>query len=78
MNGLILESSLRFKINLSISLEGGIPQGAYILGQLLGIFLVNLRLTNDGESIEDNGEELDDFDGWEFKVAESVTPTGDD
>ena len=36
------------------------------------------ELTNDGESIEDNGEELDDFDGWEFKVAESVTPTGDD
>uniref|UniRef100_A0A9I9ECC9 Uncharacterized protein n=1 Tax=Cucumis melo TaxID=3656 RepID=A0A9I9ECC9_CUCME len=33
------------------------------------------ELTNDGESIEDNGEELDDFDGWEFKVAESVTPT---
>lgn len=35
-------------------------------------------LTNVGESIEDDGEEVDDFDGWEFKAAESVTPTGDD
>ncbi|KAL0552524.1 hypothetical protein IC582_011640 [Cucumis melo] len=36
------------------------------------------ELTNVGESIEDDGEEVDDFDGWEFKAAESVTPTGDD
>uniref|UniRef100_A0A9I9EH15 Uncharacterized protein n=1 Tax=Cucumis melo TaxID=3656 RepID=A0A9I9EH15_CUCME len=33
------------EINLSISLDGGIPQGACILGQLLGIFLVNLQLS---------------------------------
>ncbi|XP_022150747.1 uncharacterized protein LOC111018805 isoform X2 [Momordica charantia] len=35
-------------------------------------------LTNVAESIEDDGEEVDDFDGWEFKAAESVMPTGDD
>ncbi|XP_038887012.1 uncharacterized protein LOC120077179 isoform X2 [Benincasa hispida] len=35
-------------------------------------------LTNVGGSIEDDCQEVDDFDGWEFKAAESVTPTGDD
>ncbi|KAG7030252.1 hypothetical protein SDJN02_08599 [Cucurbita argyrosperma subsp. argyrosperma] len=34
-------------------------------------------LTNVGESNEDDGEEVADFDGWEFKAAESATPTGD-
>ncbi|XP_004139183.2 uncharacterized protein LOC101210593 isoform X3 [Cucumis sativus] len=35
------------------------------------------ELKNVGESIEEDDEEVDDFDGWEFKAAESVTPTGD-
>ncbi|XP_022965571.1 uncharacterized protein LOC111465430 isoform X2 [Cucurbita maxima] len=34
-------------------------------------------LTNVGESIEDDVEEVDDFDGWEFKAAESITPMED-